>query len=34
MSYLGKFSLANRSLIALATIAILLFGAFVIPSLK
>src|SRR2546429_163660 len=34
MSYLGKFSLANRSLIALATIAILLFGALVIPSLK
>lgn len=34
MSFLSKISLANRSLIALATIAILIFGAWVIPSLK
>src|SRR5258708_26624249 len=34
MSYLASMSLKNRSLIALATIAILLIGAFVIPSLK
>ncbi|MGB8347714.1 MAG: efflux RND transporter permease subunit [Ktedonobacteraceae bacterium] len=34
MSYLTKLSLRNRSLIALATIAILLIGAFVIPTLK
>ena len=34
MSYLARLSLANKSIIALATIAILLFGAFVIPSLK
>ena len=34
MSYLARLSLANRSIIALATIAILLFGAFVIPSIK
>ncbi|HLI71643.1 MAG TPA: efflux RND transporter permease subunit [Ktedonobacteraceae bacterium] len=34
MSFLSKMSLANRSLVALATIAILIFGAIVIPSLK
>ena len=34
MSFLARLSLKNRSLIALATIAILLFGAFVIPTLK
>ena len=34
MSYLARLSLANKSIIALATIAILLFGAFIIPSLK
>ncbi len=34
MSYLARLSLANKSIIALITIAILLFGAFVIPSLK
>ncbi len=34
MSYLARLSLANRSIIALATIAILLFGAFIIPSIK
>ncbi len=34
MSYLARLSLANKSIIALATIAILVFGAFVIPSLK
>ena len=34
MSYLAKLSLANKSIIALATSAILLFGALVIPSLK
>jgi len=34
MSFLARLSLANKSIIALATIAILLFGAFVIPSLK
>ncbi|MGH2481162.1 MAG: efflux RND transporter permease subunit, partial [Ktedonobacteraceae bacterium] len=34
MSFLSRFSLANRSLVALATIAILLFGAIIIPSLK
>lgn len=34
MSYLSKISLANKSIVALATIAILLFGAFIIPSLK
>lgn len=34
MSFLARFSLKNRSLVALATIAILLIGAFVIPSLK
>jgi hydrophobic/amphiphilic exporter-1 (mainly G- bacteria), HAE1 family len=34
VSYLSKLSLRNRSLIALATIAILLIGAFVIPTLK
>lgn len=34
MSLLSKISLANRSLVALATIAILLFGALIIPSLK
>src|SRR5690348_14872329 len=34
MSFLSRMSLANRSLVALATIAILIFGAVVIPSLK
>jgi len=34
MSFLSKLSLKNRSLIALATIAILLIGAYVIPTLK
>lgn len=34
MSFLSKISLANRSLVALATIAILIFGGLVIPSLK
>src|SRR5579883_567071 len=34
MSYLSRLSLANRSIVALATIAILLLGAYVIPSLK
>ena len=34
MSNLARMSLRNRSLIALATIAILIFGALVIPSLK
>jgi len=34
MSFLSKISLANKSLVALATIAILLLGGFVIPSLK
>ncbi len=34
MSFLARLSLANKSIIALATIAILLFGAFIIPSLK
>jgi HAE1 family hydrophobic/amphiphilic exporter-1 len=34
MSFLSRMSLANRSLVALATIAILVFGALVIPSLK
>lgn len=34
MSFLSRVSLANRSLVALATIAILIFGALVIPSLK
>ena len=34
MSFLSKLSLANKSIVALATIAILLFGAFVIPTLK
>ena len=34
MSFLARLSLRNRSLIALATIAILLIGAFVIPTLK
>lgn len=34
MSFLARLSLKNRSLVALATIALLLFGAFVIPSLK
>src|SRR5215471_18404412 len=34
MSFLSRISLANRSLVALATIAILIFGALVIPSLK
>ncbi|HEU5226528.1 MAG TPA: efflux RND transporter permease subunit, partial [Ktedonobacteraceae bacterium] len=34
MSFFSRLSLANKSIVALATIAILLFGAFVIPSLK
>ncbi len=34
MSFLARVSLANRSLVALATIAILLFGGLIIPSLK
>ncbi|HZO73037.1 MAG TPA: efflux RND transporter permease subunit [Ktedonobacteraceae bacterium] len=34
MSFLSRLSLANKSIVALATIAILLFGAVVIPSLK
>jgi hydrophobic/amphiphilic exporter-1 (mainly G- bacteria), HAE1 family len=34
MSFLARLSLKNRSLIALATVAILLIGAFVIPTLK
>ncbi|BCL78353.1 hydrogenase expression protein [Ktedonobacteria bacterium brp13] len=34
MSFLSKISLANKSLVALVTIAILLLGGFVIPSLK
>lgn len=34
MSFLSRMSLANRSLVALATIAILIIGALVIPSLK
>lgn len=34
MSFLARLSLKNRSLIALATIAILLIAAYVIPSLK
>ncbi len=34
MSFLSRMSLANRGLVALATIAILIFGALVIPSLK
>src|SRR6516164_917323 len=34
MSILARVSLKNRSLIALATIAILLIGAIVIPTLK
>ncbi len=34
MSFLARLSLKNRSLIALATIAILLIGALVIPTLK
>lgn len=34
MTFLSRLSLANRSLVALATIAILIFGALVIPSLK
>jgi len=34
MTFLSRISLANRSLVALATIAILLIGALIIPSLK
>ncbi len=34
MSFLSRISLANKSIIALLTVGILLFGAFVIPSLK
>ncbi|MBO0780611.1 MAG: efflux RND transporter permease subunit, partial [Ktedonobacteraceae bacterium] len=34
MSLLSRLSLANRSIVALATIAVILVGAYVIPSLK
>jgi len=34
MSFLARISLANRSIVALATVAILLFGGLIIPSLK
>jgi HAE1 family hydrophobic/amphiphilic exporter-1 len=34
MSFLSRISLANRSLVALATIAILLFGVILIPQIK
>ncbi|GHO47241.1 efflux RND transporter permease subunit [Ktedonospora formicarum] len=34
MSFLSRLSLANRSIVALVTIAILLLGGFLIPSLK
>ncbi|GCE11490.1 efflux RND transporter permease subunit [Tengunoibacter tsumagoiensis] len=34
MSFLSRLSMANRSLVALAAIAILLIGAYIIPSLK
>ncbi|HEY7418388.1 MAG TPA: efflux RND transporter permease subunit, partial [Ktedonobacteraceae bacterium] len=34
MSILSKLSMANRSIVALATIAILLVGGFIIPTLK
>ncbi len=34
MSFLSRMSLANRGLVALATIAILIFGALVIPTIK
>ncbi|GHO42613.1 efflux RND transporter permease subunit [Ktedonospora formicarum] len=34
MSYLSRLSIANRSIVALVTIAILLLGGFIIPSLK
>lgn len=34
MSFLSRLSLANRSIVALLTVGILLFGAFIIPSLK
>jgi HAE1 family hydrophobic/amphiphilic exporter-1 len=34
MSFLSRLSLANRSIIALLTVGILLFGALIIPSLK
>src|SRR5215469_10722208 len=34
MSFLSRISLANRSLVALATIAILIIGGLVIPSLE
>ena len=34
MSFLARLSLKNRSLIALATVAVLLIGAIVIPTLK
>lgn len=34
MSFLARLSLANRSIVALATVAILLFGGLIIPSLK
>lgn len=34
MSFLSRISLANKSIVALITIAILLFGGFTIPSIK
>src|SRR5258708_697165 len=34
MTFLSRISLANRSIVALVTVAILLVGGFVIPSLK
>ena len=34
MSFLSRISLANKSIIALVTIAILIFGAITIPTLK
>src|ERR1019366_7408088 len=34
MSFLSRLSLANKSIVALLTVGILLFGALIIPSLK
>src|SRR5579875_2382181 len=34
MSFLSRLSMANRSIVALVTIAILLVGAYIIPTLK
>ena len=34
MSFLARFSLANRSLVALGTVIVSLFGIFTVPSLK